>query len=221
MHPDLNRRVHTQGLTNGPGVQRDPTRQPNQNRGDHRRRELADGEVFGPVKVTGVLPTLVRTQRCSWHGQKSTGSRLLPCMAERRCGSSSVRRPRPWHGERRCSGYSATQCGARARGRKAIEETERGCPRGAKLRRGGAHSGEEFLAGEDLPLRTDASTGCSRWRRCSGQDGASPGELERSEQPTLAMARGGASVVQLLLALVEERAKWRGECGARVRLAEP
>ena len=170
MHPDLNTRVHTQGQTNGPGVQRDPTCQPNQNRGDHRRRELADGEVFGPVKVTGMLPTPARTPWCSWHGPKSTRSRPLPCMVERWRGSSPVRRPRPWHGERRCSGYSVTQCGARARGRKAIEEAERGCLRGAKLRRGGAHSGEEFPTGEDLPQRTGASTGCARWRRRRGKD---------------------------------------------------
>ena len=50
-------RTHT-GTDNGPGGQRDPTRQPNKNRENHRRREFADGEVFGPVKVTSMLPSI-------------------------------------------------------------------------------------------------------------------------------------------------------------------
>ena len=131
-------RISTQACTHaadsGPCGSAGPSCQPHGTGEAADRRDLIDGEVSGPVKVTGVLPTPVRTQWCSWHGPKSTGSRPLPCMAERRRGSSPVRHPRPWHGERRCSGYSATQCGARARGRKAGEETERGCPRGAKLR---------------------------------------------------------------------------------------
>ena len=172
------------------------------------------------MKVTGVLPTPVRTQRCSWHGPKSTGSRPLPCMAERRRGSSPVGRPRPRHGGRRCSRYSATQCGARARERKAGEEAKRGCPCGAKLRRG-AHFDEEFPAGEDLPQRTGASTGCVRWRRRCGKDGASSGGqawLERLRRRWRAAER---ALLRLLRGLAEERAKWRGGCGARVRSAEP
>ena len=185
------------------------------------RRDLVDGEVSGPVKVTGVLPTLVRTQRCSWHGLKSTGSWPLLCMAERRRGSSPVRRPRPWHGKRRCSGYSATQCGARARERKAGEAAEQGGPRGAKLQRGGAHSGEGFSAGEDLPRRTDVSTGCARWRWCSGQDGASPGELERPERPTPARKLVRAVAEASIAAAVRAREAGGSECSARVRSAEP
>ena len=168
-----------------------------------------------------MLPTPVRTSRCSWHGPKSTGSRPLPCMAERRRGSSLVRRPRPRHGERRCSGYSATQCGARARGWKVEEETERGCPRGAKLRRGGAHFGEEFPVGEDLPQRTGVSTGCARWRRRHGEDVASYGGQAWPERLRRRWRAAERALLRLLLALVEERAKWRGECGARVRSAEP
>jgi len=80
------------------------------------------------AKVTSVLPTLTRTQRCPWHGPRSSGSRPLPCMAERWRGSLPVRCPRPWRGEWRCSEASATRCGARAREKRAGCEAERRCP---------------------------------------------------------------------------------------------
>ena len=91
-----------------------------------------------------------------------------------------------------------TQCGARAREREEGEEVEWGCLRGAKLRRGGAHSDERLVRKGSSPRLTEVSTGCARWRRSTGRDGVVDGELERPERPTPAR-------------------RWCGQCWRRAR----
>ena len=80
-------RISTQACTpaadSGPRGLAGPSYQPHGTEEAVDRRDLTDGEVSGPVKVTGVLPTLMRTQQCLWHGPQSTGSRPLSCMVER------------------------------------------------------------------------------------------------------------------------------------------
>ena len=58
-------RISTQARTpaadSGPRSSASPSCQPHGTEEAAERRDLADGEVFDPVKVTGVLPTLLRT----------------------------------------------------------------------------------------------------------------------------------------------------------------
>ena len=62
-------RISTQACTpvadSGPRGSAGPSCQPHGTGEAADCRDLTDGEVSGPVKVTGVLPTPVRTQRCS------------------------------------------------------------------------------------------------------------------------------------------------------------
>ena len=95
------------------------------------------------------------------------------------------------------SGHGRTRGGAHeVRGGKAV--LTRAKTEGKRKREGEIHgavllrrerpcSGERFPRKGSLPRQSDTSPRCARWRWCSGQDGASPGERERPEQPTPAM----------------------------------
>jgi len=183
--------VHAEVLTAGPRGSTAPPIGLTETGGGADWRVLADGELAGGAVTTSSSPATRRT-RCTKrrHGRSSEWSSAA-CMAEWRRGSSAVRRLRPRQGAGRRARVSRRQGGAHALERKERGGAERGYPHGAKLRRGRAYSGEELPAGEDLPRRTDSSTGCERWRRCCWRDGDGFGALERPERPTLAMACGG------------------------------
>jgi len=183
--------TRVRALTSGPPRSTAPTCRSDRDTSGADRPALADGELAGGAATTSISPATRRT-RCTKrrHGRSLEWS-LATCMAEWRRGSSAVRRLRPWQGAGRRARVSLRQGGAHALERKERGRAERGCPHGAKLRRGRAYSDEELPAEEDLPRRTDSSTGCERWRRCCWRDGDGSGALERPEQPTQAMAHGG------------------------------
>jgi hypothetical protein len=117
--PDQHREIDRRALgSRGPH----PSASPSRDGAD--RCDLVDGEVSGQAKMTGLIPTLARTQRCPRRGPGSSGSRLPPCMAERRRGSSPVRRPRPWQGEWRRSRASGIRWGARAQEKRVRNGAE-------------------------------------------------------------------------------------------------
>ena len=76
-------RISTQACTpaavSGPRGSAGPSCQPYRTGEAADRRDLANSEVSGPVMVTGVLPTPVRTQRCSCarkEGRRGSGAGL-------------------------------------------------------------------------------------------------------------------------------------------------
>ena len=191
--------TRVRALTIRPPRSTAPTCRSDQDRGGADRPALADDSISPATRRT----------RCTKrrHGRSSEWSSAA-CMAEWRRGSSAVRRLRPRQGAGRRARVSRRQGGAHALERKERGATERGCPRRAKLRRGRAYSGEELPAGEDLPRRTDSSTGCERWRRCCWRDGDGSGALERPERPTPLSGlceRRRMRALWLLLALAEAR----------------
>jgi hypothetical protein len=108
---------------------RDPTGQ-SQGEGERRRRpQLAGGEVSDQAKRTGVISTHARTQRCSWRDLTTSRSQPPPCMAERRCGSPTVRHSQPRQVAWRRSRASGTWWGTCARERRVGSEAEVRCPR--------------------------------------------------------------------------------------------
>ena len=101
-------------------------------------------------------------------------------------------------------------------------------------RRGGVHGaelsseldhyfGERFLRKGSFPWLTEVSTGCARWRRSFGRDGASSSELERPKRLTpvrhwCGQWRRRARARALLLACERKMGESIGESVARAEV---
>jgi hypothetical protein len=160
----------------------DPTGQSQREGGRRRRPQLAGGEVSGEAKATMRTTSISRTR---WHtrgGQRSSDDQSPLPMAEWWRGWSPTGHPRPCHGHRKGARALVSRGKQDTRARKAKGGAERSGPRSRNLRRARPCSGEQFTWRGGLPRATDASNGCARERRSSGQDEAACGELAWPER---------------------------------------